>query len=830
MIEDVLAYLRLGLSVIPCGFRDKRPLIRWEEYQHRLPTEDEVRQWFSDGKKNVAIICGRVSGNLVVLDFEENAAFAEFINALPEDLLDKIKDTWLVKTYRGYHLYLRVTSSDPVKTTKLGKCDIRAEGSYVIAPPSVHPEGVSYLLVKGTKIADVSEEDFSRILRILEDLFGKTAAGDEVKVEGTRKLTEDQLNRLVNLFSPYWVEGRRHYLALMIAGALYWHGYTLNDAIAVVETICKVKKDPEIKDRIRAVRDTFERGAREIPIAYKALHDEAGIPEDQFVKLSEQLLDIIKGDFVIASRRFVVRKGENVLYVVDYRLKIIKEVYINKNNEYKVRDTIATAIPVDVTVIRSEDAELLKVTFEAMDGFRLTLEGDIDEVVTQLKKQTLRVTSRRKIEDALSLIISKMIKVGMCKIQEGERVQGVFLNGDGLKAIDYETDMPSREEVRGALELLDKFVEMSKFNPRRVGKLACVVRWFVSSGFYWCFKQKGMWMPHLYLFGESDTGKTKTCQFLANIWVETPSGSLGTIDSPFRFGQTVSKTTFPVIVNEMNFDELSGEVLEMWKNAVDGEVVRSRYGKKVKAYAPLAFTSNSSVPVDRAIKKRLVLINFDVTDADRLVGQKQEFESLFVQRGKLNAIGRFAFNFVKENPDVLEVGWEVLAVSILKACYRYAELEIPDWIELKDPDVEENPTEVKREIIRAVIYERLVREGLLDKCSIADLEYTLLENVLAKIPWLVLRPRDGSVVIRRGILDELRSKKIRLSSLRDLQVYIPNSRYEEKVKARDGMLSGIVVDLHDFLQWLGLVEEENVESEEEEPPSDWSLERILLDR
>ncbi len=70
LVEEALGYLRMGFSVIPLISRDKRPEINWLEYQKRKPTEDEVRKWFSGENRNVGIICGKVSGDLVVFDFE----------------------------------------------------------------------------------------------------------------------------------------------------------------------------------------------------------------------------------------------------------------------------------------------------------------------------------------------------------------------------------------------------------------------------------------------------------------------------------------------------------------------------------------------------------------------------------------------------------------------------------------------------------------------------------------------------------------------------------------------------------------------------------------
>jgi len=40
------------------------------QFQKRLPTEKQVKAWFSDGTRNLALVSGDVSGNLETLDFD----------------------------------------------------------------------------------------------------------------------------------------------------------------------------------------------------------------------------------------------------------------------------------------------------------------------------------------------------------------------------------------------------------------------------------------------------------------------------------------------------------------------------------------------------------------------------------------------------------------------------------------------------------------------------------------------------------------------------------------------------------------------------------------
>jgi hypothetical protein len=134
-------YRRLDFSIIPLKARSKEPVIKWSEFETRKATEEELKQWFSKEDVNVGIVCGSVSGNLAVLDFESREAFARFFEKTPDELADS---TLVVKTARGYHLYVK--TDKPISSFKIPELqlDVKGEGGYVAAPPSIHPTGIKY--------------------------------------------------------------------------------------------------------------------------------------------------------------------------------------------------------------------------------------------------------------------------------------------------------------------------------------------------------------------------------------------------------------------------------------------------------------------------------------------------------------------------------------------------------------------------------------------------------------------------------------------------------------------------------------------------------------
>ena len=167
MSSDVLAaamdYYERGFSLLPILLMDKRPMGEWAEFQKRRPTESEVRQWFQGGGTNIGIITGAIS-NLVVIDLDDQGAIDYFSqNNFPKSPM--------VKTHRGYHIYYM--SNSLIKTaTHVNnlKIDIRSDGGYVVAPPSINAKGVRYEWVEGYSLYDLPIADFPMELLAPKDV------------------------------------------------------------------------------------------------------------------------------------------------------------------------------------------------------------------------------------------------------------------------------------------------------------------------------------------------------------------------------------------------------------------------------------------------------------------------------------------------------------------------------------------------------------------------------------------------------------------------------------------------------------------------------------
>lgn len=150
-MDSFSSYAAMGFSVMP--LRGKLPIGAWKNYQTSHAPEWLLAQWDATSH-NIGIITGFISGILVV---DIDGVYPEDWPAMPE--------TWTVKTRNGHHYYFNLPDDFdvPNSASKLAdKVDIRANGGYVVAVPSRHPDGGFYEWVEGlspaeTELADIPD-------------------------------------------------------------------------------------------------------------------------------------------------------------------------------------------------------------------------------------------------------------------------------------------------------------------------------------------------------------------------------------------------------------------------------------------------------------------------------------------------------------------------------------------------------------------------------------------------------------------------------------------------------------------------------------------------
>lgn len=187
------AYLEGGLSIVPINPKTKRPFAKllpqavdadgrplfylkgndeslsittddtgfpkgtWAPFQERQPTAEEAQRWLDNGIVSMAVVAGRVSGGVEILDFDVEGYYERWCEAV-----GALADNLPVQQTGGGGIQVAWRCPEPDQNQKLAwhpdpsahtgrtvAIETRGEGGYAVLPPSLHPSGNYYKLLSG---------------------------------------------------------------------------------------------------------------------------------------------------------------------------------------------------------------------------------------------------------------------------------------------------------------------------------------------------------------------------------------------------------------------------------------------------------------------------------------------------------------------------------------------------------------------------------------------------------------------------------------------------------------------------------------------------------
>jgi hypothetical protein len=144
-LEAALGYLKHGWAVVPAGKRAKRPIVRWQRFQHEMPTQEQLTGWYKRWPQaNLAVVTGGISG-IVVLDIDPRHDGAESLTALEARHGALPETVESVTGGGGRHVYFAHPGREIRNRVGLAPgIDMRGDGGCIIVPPSMHPSGKRY--------------------------------------------------------------------------------------------------------------------------------------------------------------------------------------------------------------------------------------------------------------------------------------------------------------------------------------------------------------------------------------------------------------------------------------------------------------------------------------------------------------------------------------------------------------------------------------------------------------------------------------------------------------------------------------------------------------
>jgi hypothetical protein len=145
LLKAALAYAALGWPVFPLAPRGKVPLAALAPHGVKDATTDAatIREWWKrEPNANIGIATGAIAGiDVVDLDVKHDG---RRMLADREDEHGRIETLKVETGSGGQHLYFRHEEEVRNSAGRLPGIDVRGDGGYVVAPPSIHPNGRPY--------------------------------------------------------------------------------------------------------------------------------------------------------------------------------------------------------------------------------------------------------------------------------------------------------------------------------------------------------------------------------------------------------------------------------------------------------------------------------------------------------------------------------------------------------------------------------------------------------------------------------------------------------------------------------------------------------------
>jgi len=158
-LEIAQYYASRGWAVFPLKPKDKKPLKDSNGFKDATTDGEKLKAWWGQHPDyNIGIATGETSG-LLVIDIDFGHGGEESLAELQTEHGEMPKTISARTGGGGRHLLYKMPRSDiRISAGKLGKgLDIRANGGYIAAAPSLHPSGARYTWIdkpSETELAD----------------------------------------------------------------------------------------------------------------------------------------------------------------------------------------------------------------------------------------------------------------------------------------------------------------------------------------------------------------------------------------------------------------------------------------------------------------------------------------------------------------------------------------------------------------------------------------------------------------------------------------------------------------------------------------------------
>ena len=332
--------------------------------------------------------------------------------------------------------------------------------------------------------------------------------------------------------------------------------------------------------------------------------------------------NFIEDNFVLGNRTYnKLKSSPTVYFVIDSEKNICEKVIIkeDRDNEERVegQKTKLSYFSISDLVEYPPVPELHSCTmfsfkYTGIDNIDKKIRtASLDEIVGELKSQGLFIQANQAM-DVLTNAINTLKKNGKYSSENKSPYPGFFnLNGNFVSTKSYE--LPNNVQMAQALKIFNNLgLHYSDFAP----KLGYIAHWMIMAPFSFVIKQngKGTKLNNLFLYGTTRTGKTTIAKLSCFIWsriIDEQLSSGSHVHSSYQYGRAISKSSFPIIVDECEGLFKDSDLSSLVKTATYAISARSKYNsnlqrdEEIMALSLSILTSNYNKPNDGALGARI---------------------------------------------------------------------------------------------------------------------------------------------------------------------------------------------------------------------------------
>ena len=200
------------ISAIPVN-SDKTPMVAWKTYQERLQTQSECEKWGSMQKGGLAVVCGKISKNLEVIDIDNKLNDAAEIF---EDICKQIKnnrqklfDKLVLEKSKnnGFHIIyrcdkiegnLKLARREDLEGKIVTVIETRGEGGYCVVYPTPSYERIQKNILNVQEITIDERYFLFNLCKMYNTIQDKETSSNFIKTNNKTTQNVDKIGDLYN--------------------------------------------------------------------------------------------------------------------------------------------------------------------------------------------------------------------------------------------------------------------------------------------------------------------------------------------------------------------------------------------------------------------------------------------------------------------------------------------------------------------------------------------------------------------------------------------------------------------------------------------------------